>query len=42
LLLEVINGNRCFSLASGAFGDDDGFLNKRVGELNFWKSYHFL
>ncbi|KAJ1256601.1 hypothetical protein BS78_K341200 [Paspalum vaginatum] len=29
LLLEVISGDRCFSLASGESGYDHGFLNKR-------------
>jgi interleukin-1 receptor-associated kinase 1 len=30
LLLEIISGHRCFSLASGESGDDHGFLNRRV------------
>ncbi|WVZ92847.1 hypothetical protein U9M48_038884, partial [Paspalum notatum var. saurae] len=30
LLLEVISGQRCFSLAKGKYGDDHGVLNKRV------------
>uniref|UniRef100_A0A0E0NBL5 Protein kinase domain-containing protein n=1 Tax=Oryza rufipogon TaxID=4529 RepID=A0A0E0NBL5_ORYRU len=33
LVLEIISGKRCFSLASGDSGDDYGFLNKR-GQLH--------
>ncbi|KAK3120697.1 hypothetical protein QOZ80_9AG0692280 [Eleusine coracana subsp. coracana] len=36
LLLEVISGNRCFSLASGESGDDHGVLNKRAWHL--WRA----
>lgn len=36
LLLEIISGNRCFSLASGESGDDYGFLNKRAWYL--WRA----
>ncbi|CAO2150108.1 unnamed protein product [Urochloa humidicola] len=36
LLLEIISGKRCFSLASGESGDDHGFLNKRVWRL--WRA----
>lgn len=33
LVLEIISGKRCFSLASGDSGDDYGFLNKRVRRI---------
>ncbi|KAJ1276927.1 hypothetical protein BS78_05G254200 [Paspalum vaginatum] len=36
LLLEVISGDRCFSLASGESGYDHAFLNKRVWGL--WRA----
>ncbi|PAN43753.1 hypothetical protein PAHAL_8G255900 [Panicum hallii] len=36
LLLEIISGHRCFSLASGESGDDHGFLNRRAWHL--WRA----
>uniref|UniRef100_A0A0E0RBW3 Protein kinase domain-containing protein n=1 Tax=Oryza rufipogon TaxID=4529 RepID=A0A0E0RBW3_ORYRU len=36
LVLEIISGKRCFSLASGDSGDDYGFLNKRAWYL--WRT----
>ncbi|CAN6373487.1 unnamed protein product [Urochloa humidicola] len=36
LLLEIISGRRCFSLASGESGDDHGFLNRRA--WNLWRA----
>uniref|UniRef100_A0A0E0J599 Protein kinase domain-containing protein n=1 Tax=Oryza nivara TaxID=4536 RepID=A0A0E0J599_ORYNI len=36
LVLEIISGKRCFSLASGDSGDDYGFLNKRAWHL--WRT----
>jgi len=36
LLLEMISGHRCFSLASGESGDDHGFLNRRAWHL--WRA----
>ncbi|OQU83985.1 hypothetical protein SORBI_3005G210200 [Sorghum bicolor] len=36
LLLEIISGHRCFSLASGESGGDHGFLNKRAWKL--WRA----
>ncbi|CAL4986040.1 unnamed protein product [Urochloa decumbens] len=36
LLLEIVSGRRCFSLASGESGDDHGFLNRRA--WNLWRA----
>ncbi|XP_034568964.1 cysteine-rich receptor-like protein kinase 7 isoform X2 [Setaria viridis] len=36
LLLEIVSGRRCFSLASGESGDDHGFLNRKAWRL--WRA----